>query len=225
MKPKRKAASAPCRCCLNLPTASTLPHRASSCSALKTGRCCIPETSPVTTTLSFASSARPEPSVRHLSPHCCRHTFATLTREVSDRPPGGAGAFGAYGHKNNGAVFPRRHEQYGDSRAELARCHFVTKSPVASLTLLLDVHGVTGSSPVPRTTEKVLKPQGVSRLFLLLFLRFSLFFPLIVSSSRYGLNKLFHPLCAVSLHLLRDVSVNIQRKRSGSVSGGFPARS
>ena len=22
-----------------------------------------------------------EPSVRHLSPHCCRHTFATLTRE------------------------------------------------------------------------------------------------------------------------------------------------
>ena len=32
------------------------------------------------------------------------------------------------------------------------------------------------------------------------------------------MNKLFHPLCAVSLHLLRDVSVNIQRKRSGSVS-------
>ena len=23
-----------------------------------------------------------EPSVRHLSPHCCRHTFATLTREA-----------------------------------------------------------------------------------------------------------------------------------------------
>ena len=22
------------------------------------------------------------PSVRHLSPHCCRHTFATLTRET-----------------------------------------------------------------------------------------------------------------------------------------------
>ena len=53
------------------------------------------------------------------------------------------------------------------------------------------------------------------------FLRFSLIFSLIVSSSRYGLNKLFHPLCAVSLHLLRDVSVNVQRKRSGSVSEVF----
>ena len=55
----------------------------------------------------------------------------------------------------------------------------------------------------------------------MLFLRFSLIFSLIVSSGRYGLNKLFHPLCAVSLHLLRDVSVNIQRKRSGSVSEVF----
>ena len=35
------------------------------------------------------------------------------------------------------------------------------------------------------------------------------------------MNKLFHPLCAVPLHLLRDVSVNIQRKRSGSVSEVF----
>ena len=72
-----------------------------------------------------------------------------------------------------------------------------------------------------RAPQKSLEATRVSRLFLLQFLRFSLIFPLIVSSGRYGLNKLFHPLCAVSLHLLRDVSVNIQRKRSGSVSEVF----
>ena len=68
-----------------------------------------------------------------------------------------------------------------------------------------------------RAPQESLEATRVSRLFLLLFLRFSL----ILSSGRYGLNKLFHPLCAVSLHLLRDVSVNIQRKRGGSVSEVF----
>jgi len=46
----------------------------------------------------------------------------------------------------------------------------------------------------PENLEAIL----VSRFFLLLFLRFSL----IVSSGRYGLNKLFHPLCAIPLHLI-----------------------
>lgn len=68
-----------------------------------------------------------------------------------------------------------------------------------------------------RAPQKSLEATRVSRLFLLPFLRFSL----IVSSGRYGLNKLFHPLCAVPLHLLRDVSVDIQRKRSGCVSKIF----
>ena len=72
-----------------------------------------------------------------------------------------------------------------------------------------------------RAPQKSLETTRVSRLFLLQFLRFSLIFSLILSSGRYGLNKLFHPLCAVSLHLLRDMSVNIQRKRSGSVSKVF----
>ena len=72
-----------------------------------------------------------------------------------------------------------------------------------------------------RAPQKSLEATRVSRLFLLLFLRFSLIFSLIVSSGRYGLNKLFHPLGAVLLHLLRDVSVNIRRKRSGSVSKIF----
>ena len=29
----------------------------------------------------FRQLREAEPDVRHLSPHCCRHTFATLTRE------------------------------------------------------------------------------------------------------------------------------------------------
>ena len=76
------------------------------------------------------------------------------------------------------------------------------------MTLLLDVHGVTGSSPVPRTIGNLVTIM-VARFFSLPKSGFSLIFSLMKSPDRNGLNKLLHTLCAILLHLLRDVSVNI----------------
>ena len=61
----------------------------------------------------------------------------------------------------------------------------------------------------------------VARFFALPKSGFSLIFSLVKSPDRNRLNKLFHALGAVPLHLLRDVSVNIQRERSGCVSKIF----
>lgn len=55
---------------------------------------------------------------------------------------------------------------------------------------------------------KPLKPLGFKG-FLLPKSGFSLIFSLMKSPDRNGLNKLLHTLCAILLHLLRDVSVNI----------------
>ena len=49
----------------------------------------------------------------------------------------------------------------------------------------------------------------VARFFALPKSGFSLIFSLMKSPDRNGLNKLLHTLCAILLHLLRDVSVNI----------------
>ena len=44
--------------------------------------CCTPRNFTRDYDAFFRHLREAEPSVRHLSPHCCRHTFATLTREA-----------------------------------------------------------------------------------------------------------------------------------------------
>ena len=61
----------------------------------------------------------------------------------------------------------------------------------------------------------------VSRFFVLPKSGVSLIFGLMKSPDRNRLDKLLHPLCTVLLHLLRNMSVNIQRESRGGMAEIF----
>lgn len=58
-----------------------LPHRGEFLFSTKNGTLLHPRNFSRDYDAFFRRLRDAEPSVRHLSPHCCRHTFATLTRE------------------------------------------------------------------------------------------------------------------------------------------------
>lgn len=59
----------------------TLPHKGEFLFSTKNGTLLHPRNFTRDYDAFFRHLREAEPSVRHLSPHCCRHTFATLTRE------------------------------------------------------------------------------------------------------------------------------------------------
>ena len=61
----------------------------------------------------------------------------------------------------------------------------------------------------------------VSRFFVLLKSGVSLIFSLMKSPDRNRLDKLLHPLCAILLHLLRNMAVNIQCESSSGMAEIF----
>ena len=60
----------------------TLPHKGEFLFSTKNGTLLHPRNFTRDYDAFFRHLRETEPSVRHLSPHCCRHTFATLTREA-----------------------------------------------------------------------------------------------------------------------------------------------
>ena len=61
----------------------------------------------------------------------------------------------------------------------------------------------------------------VARFFALPKSGVSLIFSLMKSPDRNGLDKLLHPLCAILLHLLRNMSVSIQSECCGGMTEIF----
>ena len=59
----------------------TLPHKGDFLFSTKNGTLLHPRNFSRDYDVFFRQLRDAEPDVRHLSPHCCRHTFATLTRE------------------------------------------------------------------------------------------------------------------------------------------------
>ena len=59
----------------------TLPHKGEYLFSTKSGTVLHPRNFNRDYDKFFRQLRESEPDVRHLSPHCCRHTFATLTRE------------------------------------------------------------------------------------------------------------------------------------------------
>lgn len=59
-----------------------LPHKGEYLFSTKNGTLLHPRNFSRDYDAFFERLREAEPSVRHLSPHCCRHTFATLTREA-----------------------------------------------------------------------------------------------------------------------------------------------
>lgn len=59
----------------------TLPHKGEYLFSTSTGTILHPRNFNRDYDKFFRQLRETEPDVRHLSPHCCRHTFATLTRE------------------------------------------------------------------------------------------------------------------------------------------------
>ena len=60
----------------------TLPHKGEYLFSTSTGTILHPRNFNRDYDKFFCQLRESEPDVRHLSPHCCRHTFATLTREA-----------------------------------------------------------------------------------------------------------------------------------------------
>lgn len=60
----------------------TLPHKGEFLFSTKNGTLLHPRNFTRDYDAFFRQLREAEPSVRHLPPHCCRHTFATLTREA-----------------------------------------------------------------------------------------------------------------------------------------------
>ena len=60
----------------------TLPHKGEYLFGTSTGTILHPRNFNRDYDKFFCQLRESEPDVRHLSPHCCRHTFATLTREA-----------------------------------------------------------------------------------------------------------------------------------------------
>lgn len=60
----------------------TLPHKGEFLFSTKNGTLLHPRNFTRDYDAFFRHLRETEPSVRHLSPHCCRHTFATLAREA-----------------------------------------------------------------------------------------------------------------------------------------------
>ena len=72
-----------------------------------------------------------------------------------------------------------------------------------------------------RAPPENLETMMVSRFFVLLKSGFSLIFSLMKSPVRNRLNKLLHSLSAILLHLLRNMSVNIQSECCGGMAEIF----
>ena len=80
---------------------------------------------------------------------------------------------------------------------------------------------VVNSKFLYRAPLENLETMMVSRFFVLPKSGVSLIFGLMKSPDRNRLDKLLHPLCTVLLHLLRNMSVNIQRESRGGMAEIF----
>ena len=130
-----------------------LPHKGEFLFSTKNGTLLHPRNFSRDYDSFFRQLREEEPSVRHLSPPLLPSYLRHADKGIRCGFASGAGASWTYGHQDNRKIFPRQYDGYVGGCPEPQNLHYRRKFLSARLTLLVDVQGVTGSSPVPSTTK------------------------------------------------------------------------